>query len=215
MSDRPQSLTRQAIAAISGGPCATVLKPRGFRRNAPNYWRETEGIFQSINFQASQWGSHAEGSFTINLGVTSPTLYEVFTGRDLPKNPAGLLWPVNRRIGSLMPSRCDLWWKVDERTDLAKLGREVASSLEEIALPFLDVVRTPEQLYAAVLSDSSVTGLTEAQLVLVRATLAVQLGDKATARALLDDALDKYRGKPFETTVQQTVALLRPSLDDV
>jgi Domain of unknown function (DUF4304) len=54
-----------------------------FSAKGTNYWRSTEGFFQSVNFQASPWGTQDAGSFTINLGVTSPVLYEAFTGRDL------------------------------------------------------------------------------------------------------------------------------------
>jgi Domain of unknown function (DUF4304) len=214
MPTTTKSITREAIGMISVGPCAALLTPRGFRRKAPNYWRSTEGIFQSVNFQASPWGTQDAGSFTINLGVTSPVLYEAFTGRDLPANPATLLWPVNRRIGSLMPSPHDLWWDVRVDTDTVELGKEVATTLEAYALPFLEKLRTPERLNASVLTERSVTGLTDAQLLLVRATLAAQLGDQGTAVQLLREALDKYSGKPFEATVRQTAAALNLPIHD-
>ena len=208
MPKSTKSITREAIATISAGSCAALLVPRGFRRKTPNFWRSTDGIFQLINFQASQWGTQDAGSFTINVGVTSPALYKSFTGRDLPANPANLLWPVNRRIGFLMSGQHDLWWKVGVNTDTIELGREVATTLETYALPFLDKLRTTELLHAAVLTESSVTGLTDGQLLLVRATLAAQLGDQETAVNLLRAALDKYSGKPFEATVRQTAATL-------
>jgi hypothetical protein len=212
MAKNYPSLTRSAVAAISAGPCTALLKSREFRRAAPNFWRETDSIYQSISFQASQWGTHGSGKFTVNLGVTSPTLYKGFTGRELPKNPASLLWPVNRRIGSLMDNRCDIWWSVEKDTDIAKLGREVAESLESHALPFLDSIRAPQQLYTAVLTEGSVTGLSDAQLLLVRATLAAQIGDKDSARSFLDEALRTYQGKPFESTVRQIEEALRSQL---
>jgi hypothetical protein len=214
MANATPSLTRQTIAAISAGPCSTLLNPLGFKRRAPNFWRESDGIFQSINFQASQWGSRDEGSFTINICVTSPLLYTAFTGRALPRNPAVLLWPINRRIGSLTLNRCDQWWAVNSQTDAQELYRDVVAHLERYALPFLDALRAPEQLWHAVQSDDSLTGLTDAQLILVRATLAAQRGDKVTARHLLEQAQELYRGEPFESVVRRTVEVLAPELGD-
>jgi hypothetical protein len=56
------------------------------------------------------------------LGVSSPALFEGFIGRTFPKVPAAALWPVNARIGFVMPAHRDLWSEVDESTDIAKLG---------------------------------------------------------------------------------------------
>jgi hypothetical protein len=209
-----ESTTRIAIRAISEGPCATLLKGLGFRRKAPHFWRGTEGIFQSVNFQASQWGTHEAGSFTINVGVSSPALYQAFTGRELPKSPASLLWPVNRRIGSLMPSRRDHWWKVDSRTDVIRLGADVAADLEAYAVPFLEKLRTPARFNSVVLAEDCVTGLSEGQALLVRATLSVQLDNEPAARKYLKDALGQYKGRPFEQTVRATAVALNLDLHD-
>jgi hypothetical protein len=185
-----------------------LLKANGFKRKAPHFWRENEGIVQCVNFQASQWGSSEAGSFTINLGVTSPTLYSAFTGREMPKSPASVLWPVNKRIGHLTPDSRDLWWKVGDGTDIDQLGKEVAFTLAAYALPFLDSLRTPQLFHAAVLSGKSVIELPEGQSLLVRAALAAQSGEGGTAQSLLEDACRKYKGKPFEAAVRRIAAAL-------
>ena len=213
MSTRRASATQQIIRAISAGPVASLLAPNGFRRRAPHFWRETDGIYHSVNFQASQWGTSAEGQFTLNLGISSPSLYSGFMGREFPKNPGAVLWPIYNRIGGLMPSRCDLWWQVTDRTDPNVLGLEVAAALRDYALPFFERIRTAEQFNALLLSDQPVAGVTEAQRPLIGATLAVQLGQIDEARRLLCTALNDHRGKPFESTVRNVARKLQVQLN--
>ena len=208
------SRTRQAIAAISSGPCADLLRPKGFKRAAPNFWRHADDIYQSVSFQASQWGSADQGSFTVNIGVSSPALYTAFTGRAFPKNPSTTLWPINQRIGALIPNPHDLWWNIDAATDLDAIGRAVADTLARYGLPFLDGLQTPPQFESAVLEGSGIPGLTEAQAIVVRATLAAQQGKKDLAKSLLENAIEKYGGKPFETTVSRIAQELAPYLRD-
>src|SRR6185312_1365668 len=102
MPTKPASLARRAIFEISAGACRAALGPIGFRRSAPNYWRLVDGLSQCVNFQASAWGAQEAGRFTINLGISSPALYEGFIGRKFPKVPAAALWPVSARIGFVM-----------------------------------------------------------------------------------------------------------------
>jgi hypothetical protein len=187
--------------------------PHGFKRRAPHFWRETDGIYQSVNFQASQWGTSDGGQFTINLGVSSPVLYTSFTGREFPKNPSTVLWPIYNRIGGLMPSRCDLWWKVEAHTDVVALGLEVAAALRDYALPFFERIRTAEQFNSLLLSDQPIAGVTAAQRPLIGATLAVRLGQNAEAQRMLCAALDAHRGKPFESTVRTVAKQLEIHLD--
>src|SRR5262245_40914303 len=126
MPEKAFSLTRRAIATISAGACRAILSPLGFRRSAPHYWRLVDSLSQCVNFQASTWGSQKAGRFTINLGISSPALFEGFIGRRFPKVPAAALWPVNTRIGFVTPAHRDLWWDVGEKTNIAQLEDEVA-----------------------------------------------------------------------------------------
>jgi hypothetical protein len=213
MTTRRASVTQQVIRVVSAGPVASVLVPNGFKRRAPHFWRATDGIYHSVNFQASQWGTRQDGQFTVNLGVSSPSLYSSFTGREFPKNPGAVLWPIYNRIGGLMPSRCDLWWQVTERTDPDGLGLEVAAALREYALPFFEQLRTAEQFNALLLSGQPIAGVTAGQRPLIGATLAVQLGRIDEARRLLSAALNDHRGKPFESTVRTVAKQLQVQLN--
>ena len=212
MTKRPASITQQAIRAISAGAVASLLRPLGFKRRAPHLWRETGGIYHSVNFQASQWGTNEDGQFTVNLGVSSPILYASFTGRTFPTNPGSALWPINVRIGGLMPSRCDLWWQVTDHTDLDALGTEVAQTLHDYALPFFERLRTAEQFNSLLLSDQPIPGVTAAQRPLIGAMVAVQLGRRESAHRMLSVALNEHRGKPFESTVRSVARRLQVEL---
>ncbi len=47
------------------------IKQFGNRR----VWRLVDGLSHYVNFQASAWGSHEVGRFSINLGVSSPAMF--------------------------------------------------------------------------------------------------------------------------------------------
>ena len=214
MSPTQTSITRRAISEISEGPCRAILDPLGFRRSAPHFWRLVDGLSQCVNFQSSAWGSRQAGRFTINLGVSSPALFEAFIGRSFPKVPAAALWPVSARIGFVMPTQRDLWWEVDESTDIAKLGAEVADTLHDYAVPWLQSLATRKELVHAFEDRSaSLGGVFSAQVPLVLAIFAAEDGDSTRARSILGSALDDSRGKPFEKTVRRVADRLAIALD--
>jgi hypothetical protein len=207
------SITRKLIAEISAGQCRSILSPLGFRRSAPHYWRRVDGLSQCVNFQASAWGSREAGSFTINLGISSAALFEGFIGRSFPKVPAAVLWPINARIGFVMPAQRDLWWDVNESTDIAKLGGEVADAVQNYAVPWLQSLATRKELAQALEHRTASLGVFSAQVPLVLAILAAEDGDVTRARSILGSALDDFRGKPFEQTIRRVADRLTIALE--
>lgn len=213
MAAKPSSITRTAVAAISAGRCRAVLSPLGFRRAAPQYWRMVDGLSQCVNFQASAWGSHEKGCFTINLGVSSPMLYETYTGTPLPRAPAAALWPVNERIGKLMPDRKDHWWDVDANTDVDALGEEVAGVIRDYAVPWLTSLATREALIRAIAHGTTPLGMFALHVPIALAIFAAEDGDTARAASILGAALDDIRGKPGERMVRHIGDRLGFALD--
>jgi hypothetical protein len=207
------SVATNVISEISRGPCQALLKPRGFRRSAPHFWRTSDGLVHCVNFQASAWGSRESGRFTINLGVSSPELFEGFIGRKFPKRPGAVLWPVHVRVGALMPGHNDLWWDIDEHTDSVAIGREVVDVLRDHVLPFFDSVSTRAQLGLAVRESGARIGVFPAQVPLVLAILAAADGEAQHAKAILRASLQDSRGQPFEETVRRVVNRLAISLE--
>jgi hypothetical protein len=131
-------------------------------------------------------------------------MYEGFIGRKFPKVPAAALWPVSARIGFVMPDNRDLWWEVDESTDIAKLGDQVADTLQNYAVPWFQNLATRKELiHAFEHRTASLGGVFPAQVPLVLAIFAAEDGDLTRAQSILGSALDDSRGKPFEKTVRR------------
>jgi hypothetical protein len=166
-----------------------------------------DGLSQCVNFQASAWGSHDAGRFTINLGISSPALFEGYLGRSFPKAPAAALWPVHVRIGEVMPRAPgpyrDLWWDVDESTDVAKLGDEVAGAIRDYAVPWLQRLATKQALVHELEHAPGSFGVLLASIPLVLGILAAEDGDLTRARSILGAAIEDARGKPVEETFRR------------
>src|SRR5690348_54537 len=115
-------------AAFDGG-----LGAAGFRRQGHHLHRRSDGLVHGFNFQASRGMAVRAGAFTVNLLVSSESMYRCWTGR-VPANPATMFFPIQRRIGSLMPERDDQWWSAE--TEPTILSHEVAAALVTHGLPF-------------------------------------------------------------------------------
>jgi len=198
-----QSVTTSAIAVSSKFAYSKVLKSLGFKRGGNHMYRLSEDLFHGIHFQASQWGSSVEGQFTINLVVTSPMLYEAWTGKPLPRNPASALFPIQQRIGSLMPEHQDHWWSVSASTDIASLEREVLQVLTEYALPFFAEYPDSEMLLNRLRENKGLPGLTSAQFPLIHAMLAKGLDYPDEASTQIQRALSDAGASPFRATVER------------
>jgi hypothetical protein len=207
------SVTRDVIATISKGVCASLLCGHGFRRSAVHFWRDREGVNHAVNFQASAWGSTDAGSFTINLGVTTRALYEGFTGCSFPANAGTALWPISIRIGHLLPTGGDSWWNVDESSNAEVVGRDVVAALRDHALPFFERVSTRDQVRQWVRTAGPRQCVFPAQVPLILAVLAAEEGDLPEARLLLRGAIADSHGRPFEAIIRRVADRLSLGAD--
>ena len=194
------STTRQAIAHISKA-IAPRMRALGFRQQANHFHRRSADLVHGINFQASRWGSFDEG-FTLNLLVTSDWLYQAWSGRAFPANPATALFPVQQRIGSLMPSHLDHWWSVSTTTDIGALSNEIGEQIAAHALPFFDTFPDSHALLERARSGIGIPGLTAAQVPLVHAIIASHGGLRDEARLRLERAVIDAGDSLFAGTVQ-------------
>ncbi len=208
----PVSLTTQAIRRVSA-LCAPALAGHGFKRQSPHFHRLTPGgLYHFIHFQASQWGSHDEGSFTLNLGVSSPWLYTKWTTRPFPKNPGSALWPVQQRIGSLLPGPRDIWWTIDAAADIDAIGAEISDTLVQHGLRFFDYYSDTDALLDRALSAKGVHGASDAQHPLIASMLLVERGDTVRARTLLEQSLHDYADSRFCDTIREIARRLNIDL---
>ena len=179
---------------------AKRLASTGFKRKGLHLYRKAGELFHAIQFQASRWGTAAEGKFTINLIVTSPGLYEEWIQRPFPVNPASALFPIQRRIGSLMPQRGDYWWTVAADTDISSLAREVADTVESCATEFFTSYESDESLLSQ-LRQGKCPGCTAPLAAVVHALVANNLGYKAEALEACKTALSKSEVPGFSQRV--------------
>lgn len=196
------SVTLRAIRAASKAVSDAGLKEAGFKRQGNHLHRNVGDVIHAIHFQASQWGSAASGSFTVNLVVTSPFVYTTWIGRPFPLNPASTLFPVNTRIGSMLPSRKDQWWTVTDSTDLDHLSREVTAAILEFGLAFFELFPSKQAMLTRVRHGKGLPGLTKPQARLVHAILAAEMGAIEEAQELLETACNEAGVSGFRETVQ-------------
>lgn len=194
-----KSITQQAMNEASR-ETAKRLASAGFKRKGLHLHRKVGELFHAIHFQASQWGTTAEGKFTVNLIVTSPVLYTEWIGRPFPANPASALFPVQMRIGSLMPERCDYWWTVGFETNISSLATQVANAIEHCAIQFFNSYESNEALLAQ-LRQGICPGCTSPQAAVVHALVANELGYKAEAVEACKAALSKSKAPGFSERV--------------
>ena len=194
-----KSITQQAMKEASG-KTAERLASAGFRRKGLHLHRKVGELFHAIHFQASQWGTSAEGKFTVNLIVTSPFLYTEWIGSPFPFNPASAMFPIQMRIGSLMPQRCDYWWTVSADTDISSLAREVADTVESCAIQFFNSYESEEALLSQ-LRQGKCPGCTAPQAAVVHALVANNLGHKTEALEACRTALSRSEVPGFSQRV--------------
>lgn len=102
------------------------------------------GGWQLIDFQASQFGTRDEVSFTINLGIS---FAELQIGEE--HRPSLGQAHIRQRIGWLLDARGDLWWNLDTESDWAAVAAEVTNALVARAIPWFEAIGTLDEVLAA------------------------------------------------------------------
>src|SRR5579864_6927022 len=189
-----KSATETAIRAASKAAFHGGLRQAGFRRQGNHLHCQSGGLIHAFNFQASRGMAVPNGAFTVNLLGSSEHLYRSWAGH-VPANPATMFFPIQRRIGSLMPEREDRWWSAE--TDAAIISQEVADALVTYGLPFFDAFPSADALLAQLRDRSRVQRglMTDARL--VHAMLAKEKGLDNEAAQQLREALEKAGSSSF------------------
>jgi len=124
---------------------APLLKEEGFRKRGLT-WNRSDGNFVDIiNIQKSAYGTRDDVSFTVNFSLASPP--------DDPRKFVSEMCGVRRlRIGSLMGSELDHWWKLPGITKESAEGalRQVAEIVKAQGFDLFEQWRRPEHLAESV-----------------------------------------------------------------
>lgn len=177
------------------------LEDLGFRVRGRTFNRSTaDGLTQVINLQMSRvdppgaiaipWFREVpRGMFTINVGIYVPEV--------AAKRGAGLQrpWPqesdccIRARIGTLLGTGQDLWWKVSEDPLLVA---DVRHRLETNAIPFLERFRSREFILAELAGRNDTLGGGGPARVVCAIILACR-GEAQAARRLLVEQIEENR----------------------
>lgn len=107
----------------------------GYARNG-NVFRKSNGEFLSlVELQKSRDSTPEVIKLTVNLGIVWRRLLGVLDSFEKTKIADAHLM---ERIGFLLDERRDRWWAISSGSDLAVVEGEIASILEDRAIPYLE-----------------------------------------------------------------------------
>ena len=114
-----------------------------FERKGASFRRHSDECLGIISVQRSRYNSAQEVKFTINVGVVCYALLE-----HPVVQPQLDVWDshVFRRLGHISPINRDLWWTINETTNIAALTEEVGDLIERYAVPFVDRYLDPREI---------------------------------------------------------------------
>ena len=149
----PSALKLPIVNAVDA-----VLKPLGYRKSSASFQRAIGDVVHLVEVQGSSANVADDARFTINIGVFAPALdYEdvrEFTKASISEAH----WRM--RLGDLLPSRQDLWWRVSSLGDAEAAAVEIRELIERSALPTL--ARLPDLTsLVSVWKSGSSPGLTD------------------------------------------------------
>ena len=187
---------------LVGEHLTPALKARGFMTKGWAARRAIGSLSHLLEIQPGRWNAEGRGSFTVNLGVFMPSVFSAVWARPSPLWPSTVDAVINRRIGDVMPGGItlpgargrqnrDYWWNYDPTTDFDQLVLSVLASIIDYALPFLEQFVSAEQV-DRFMSESIDSPSSLPVEYLYLAVLKAELGDRQTARRLLQLASDTY-----------------------
>jgi hypothetical protein len=141
--------TRERYDEMIKTTIASELRTSDFRKRRNAFFRKTEHGWTLVDFQASQFGSRDDVSFTINLGVNFAELRPPGEGQ-----PSLGKAHLQQRIGALLDRGKDVWWSLTSNSDFDALAAEINGVLKQTAIPWLQE-RTVLQDVLAALDDDS------------------------------------------------------------
>ena len=183
-------LMRQVV-----GHAVPVLRERGYVTRGSSFMRRPAGgVVHAITFQMGRFelaedrrpGLH--GAFTLECGVWLQAVADL-RGERIPSFVRAYDCHVRQRVGSLLPEREDTWWSLDG--DAEALGGAVAQLVEEVVLPWLGRLTSPDAILALHASGDATVADHVVMPPVVSAALELARGDSAAATAIVRAELGK------------------------
>lgn len=141
-----KTLTESKFDQIIKNGFHDILKPKGFKKKAHNFYLRRQEIGQIVNIQKNSFYSKDRISFTINTGIFVPEYWAGLyynIGKELPIFPTEPECLIRQRIGKLR-NQNDTWYDVDEETDENEVIIEMRINLENYILPYFERTKTKD-----------------------------------------------------------------------
>jgi hypothetical protein len=129
------------------------LRAAGFRKQRNAFARAVaDGVQHAVAFQMGRHEPSPDrqpglyGAFTVELGVYFEQVARVRDAR-APRFVRPYDCHVRQRLGFLLPEPHDRWWTLDQPADT--IAEAMIEALDEVALPWLDALSTPQAVLAA------------------------------------------------------------------
>ncbi|MBB5033889.1 DUF4304 domain-containing protein [Prosthecobacter vanneervenii] len=140
---KPQDIIKAMVSSLH----KEHLKGLGFGKTGTTWIRSLEWP-QVINIQLSSFNSAEEAKFTINIGISIPPMRSAWGTPAVEGALKEYDCELRTRIGSLLPNKNDKWWDVTSGSDPEELMHEVSDDISDYALPWLNKLKTWEEVAA-------------------------------------------------------------------
>jgi hypothetical protein len=188
-----ETLYRQLLSMVT-----PALGSNQYKKRASYFYIQKYGNWGLINFQRSTKNTSEQLIFTINLGIASSRLLQFFSVQCSEK---GLkVWDCHwiRRLGELINGD-DIWWTIESRTSIDKLGGQILKNLGKLAIPEIEQYLDDVKLRNLWLSGDS-PSLTEFRRLMYLSVFLKELGPHELLEPTLRQLREISFGKPTSST---------------
>jgi hypothetical protein len=143
-----------------------------------------------VDVQASRWNEPGIQSFTVNLGVFAPSVYQTCWLKEPPSIARSEDCLVRHRLseglGVLDGKQKEQWWTLRGSADVEEVGNQVSALLVTRAIPFFDRMDSLVAIHDVLETRTGADARTPLARIYLAAVKA-ELGDTAAARTILRD----------------------------
>ena len=121
---------------------APEFRKRGFQGSGQKFRYKDDTHFIHVGIQKSQFSDSNNINFTMNLQFINKYEWnKVLLDRPhWPKTPSPNVFyglGLNKRIGLLMPENRDLWWDLNDKSDLESLKNDIIEKIDMFIIPVI------------------------------------------------------------------------------
>lgn len=124
---------------------ASALAVNGFERRGLIFKRRVTEVLHLVEIQPSWYSGEDCVRFTINIGVLSYKLDELWPELT-QKRPIVADCQIRTRLGKLLPNADDKWWSIAAGDSIVLLFAEIIAYIQIYAIPFLNRLRSDSDL---------------------------------------------------------------------